>query len=66
MQGERVWNSIEWGPPLKLDETWRSTRELKPKHELSKLENEVSEANTQVLYYILNGVSLDGFHGIIM
>ena len=35
MQGERVWNSVEygWGPPLILDAQGKSTRELKSKHE---------------------------------
>ena len=47
MQGERVWNSIEygWGPPLILDAQGRSTGELKPKHEWDKVDNEGSEAN---------------------
>ena len=66
MQGERVWNSIEygWGPPLILDAQGRSTGELKPKHEWDKVDNEGSEANVRALFSIFNGVCLDEFHKI--
>ena len=38
MQGERVWDTVEygWGPSLILDVQGRSTGELKPKHERTK------------------------------
>ena len=64
MQGKRVWNSIQygWGPSLILDtHQGRLTRELKPKHEWDKVDNEGSEANARVLFNIVNGVSLNEF-----
>ena len=66
MQGERVWNSIEygWGPPLILDAQGRSTRELKFKHEWDKVANESSEANARALFSIFNGIGLDEFRRI--
>ncbi|KAL6348673.1 hypothetical protein AAG906_019372 [Vitis piasezkii] len=47
MQGESVWNLVEygWGPPLILDAQGRSIGELKPKHEWDKANNEGSEEN---------------------
>ena len=58
MQGERVWNLIEygWGLPLILDTQGRSIGELKPKKEWDKADNECSEANTRALFNICNGV----------
>ena len=66
MQGERVWNSIEygWGPPFILDAQGRSTKELKFKHEWDKVANESSEANAKALFSIFNGVYPDKFHRI--
>ena len=48
MQGERVWNLVEygWGPLLILNAQGRSTEELKPKHEWDKDNNKSSEANS--------------------
>ena len=59
IQGERVWNLVEygWGPPLILDAQGRSIRELKPKHEWDKVDNEGSEGNVRALFRIFNGVS---------
>ena len=58
MQGERVWNSIEygWGPTLILVAWGRSTRGLKSKHAWDKAENKSSEANARTLFSIFNGV----------
>ena len=50
--------------PLILDAQGRSTRELKPKHEWDKAENEDSEVNAKVLFSIFNGAYLDEFHRI--
>ena len=60
------WNSVECGqgPPLILDAQGRSTRELKPKHEWNKDNNEGSEANVKALFSIFNGVCPNKFHGI--
>ncbi|KAL6349717.1 hypothetical protein AAG906_041124 [Vitis piasezkii] len=51
MQGESVWDLVEygWGPPLILDAQGRSTGELKPKHEWDKANNEGSEGNIRVV-----------------
>ena len=59
MQGERVWNLIDYGqvPSLILDAQERSIGELKPKHEWdSRVDNEGSEANVRALFSIFNGV----------
>ena len=58
MQGEKVWNLVEydWGPPLILDAQGRSTREIKFKHERDKVANESSEANAKALFSIFNKV----------
>ena len=66
MQGERVWNSVEygWGPPLILDAQGRSTRELKPKHKWDKADNKESEVNVRALFSIFNGVFLEEFSRI--
>ena len=55
MQGKRVWNFVEYGqrPPLILDAQGRSTRELKPKNEWDKVDNEGSEANAKALFIFL-------------
>ena len=55
MQGERVWNSVEygWGPLFILDAQGRSIRELKSKHEWDKADNEGSEANAKALFRFL-------------
>ena len=41
IQGEQVWNSVEYGqrPLLRLDVNGKSTSELKPKQEWGKLDN---------------------------
>ena len=66
MQGERVWNSVEygWGQPLILDAQGRSIGELKPKNEQDKVDSESSEANVRALFCILNKVCPDVFHRI--
>ena len=66
MQGERVLNLVEfgWRLPLKLDGTWRSTRELKSRQEWDKLDNESSKMNARALYNIFNKVSPDEFRKI--
>ena len=58
MQGERVWNSVEygWGPLFILDAQGRSIRELKSKHEWDKADNEGSKANAKTLFSIFNKV----------
>ena len=53
-----------WGPPLILDVHGRSTRELKPKQDWDKADNEVNEANTRALFNIFNGACPDEFHRI--
>ena len=64
LQGDMVQNLVEygWGPPLILNAQGRSTRELKPKNEWDKADNEGSEANARALFSIFNGVCLDEFH----
>ena len=47
-----------------LDAQWRSTRELKPKHEWNKADNENSKANVRASFGIFNRVCLDEFHKI--
>ena len=47
-----------------LDAKGRSIGEIKPKHELDKVDNEGSEANGRVLLSIFNGVCLDKFYKI--
>ena len=66
MQGERVWNLMEygWGPLLILDVHGRSTRELKPKQDWDKANNKGSKANAKTLVSIFNGVCQDEFHRI--
>ena len=61
MQGEMVWNLVEygWGPTLKLDVNRKSTSELKPKQEWDKLDNDGSEANAWAFFSIFNRVSPD-------
>ena len=53
-----------WGPPLILDIHGRSTRELKPRQDWDKVDNERSEANVRPLFSIFNGVCLDEFFWI--
>ncbi|KAL6319132.1 hypothetical protein AAG906_011212 [Vitis piasezkii] len=55
MQGERVWNAVEyvWGPPLILDVHGRSTGELN-----------LNKIRAKALFSILNGVCLYEFHKI--
>ena len=55
---------FSWGPPLILDAQGRSIRELKPKHEWDKVDNEGSEGNVRALFSIFNGVCLDKFSRI--
>ena len=64
MQGERVWDTVEygWGPPLILDALRRLIGELKPKNERDKAGNEDSEAYVKALFSIFNGVCPDEFH----
>ena len=66
MQGEMVWNSVEygWGPLLILDAQGRLIGELKLKHEWDKANNEHSEANAKALFSIFNGVCPDELHRI--
>ena len=66
MQGERVWNSYEygWGPSLILDVQGRSIGKLKPKYEWDKADNEGSKANVRALFNIFNGVCPEEFHRI--
>ena len=47
MQGEQVWNAMEfgWGLPLKLDGARRFIGELKSNKELHKIDNEGNEVN---------------------
>ena len=61
VQGEMVWNLVEygWGPALKLDVNRKSTGELKPKQEWEKLDNDGSEANVWAFFSIFNRVSPD-------
>ena len=47
-----------------LDVHGRSTRELKPKQDWDKADNEVNEANTRALFNIFNGACPDEFHRI--
>lgn len=56
MQGERVWDTVEygWGPSLIIDAQGISTGELKPKHEQDKADNEGSEADAKTLFSIFN------------
>ena len=58
MQGENVWNWVEygWKPHLILDAQGISIGELKPKNEWDNINNEGSEANVRALFSIFNGV----------
>ena len=53
-----------WWPSLILDVHGRSTKELKPKWDWDKVDNEESEANARVLFSIFNGVYPDEFRRI--
>ena len=63
MQGEQVWNSMEygWGPSLILDFRGRSTGELKRKQDWDKANNEGSEVNAEALFSIFDGVCPNEF-----
>ena len=53
-----------WGPPLILYIHGRSTRELKPKQDWDKADNEGSDTNVRALTNIFNGVCPNEFHKI--
>ena len=66
VQGEKVWNSVEYGCRLSLilNAQGGSTGELKPKYEWDKVNNEGCEANVRALFNVFNGVYLDKFYKI--
>ena len=66
MQGERVWNAVEyvWGPPLILDVHGRSTGELNLNKIRAKSITNGVNPMLGALFIILNGVCLYEFHKI--
>ena len=63
MQGENVWNWVEygWKPHLILDAQGISIGELKPKNEWDNINNEGSEANVIALLVFLTEFVLMSF-----